>query len=130
MLLAQTPAVQLQDSSTTPSLRIMMDSVFALVDLSPVTTGILADRGFQYVPLAWYEDTINPYNHLVYETWHGLYATMYSAAIDTNNRLPYPVSAYRQTQESLVEGDPIPIGVIHMEYHQLDTNSLSDGLLA
>lgn len=130
MLSAQAPTFQIQDSSTTPTLRVMMDSVFALTDLSGVSSGILADRGFQYVPIEWYEGTLEAYNKLYYETWHGLYASMYTAAIDTNDRLPHPVGAYRQDQEALTEGRPIPLGLLYMDYHQLDTNSIADGLLA
>ncbi len=45
-LSAQAPTFQIQDSSTAPTLQVMMDSVFALTDLSGVSSGILADRGF------------------------------------------------------------------------------------
>jgi hypothetical protein len=109
---------------------MMMDSVFALTDPSGISSGILADRGFQYVPLEWYDGTLQPYHKLYYETWHGLYASMYTAAIDTNNRLPHPVGAYRQDQEALTEGSPIPLGLLYMDYHQLDTSSIADSLLA
>ncbi|RMG59194.1 MAG: hypothetical protein D6722_22640 [Bacteroidetes bacterium] len=130
MLSAQAPTFQIQDSSTTPTLHVMMDSVFALTNLSGVSSGILADRGFQYVPIEWYDGTLQASNKLYYETWHGLYASMYTASIDTNDRLPHPVGAYRQDQEALTEGSPIPLGLLYMEYHQLDTNSITDGLLA
>ncbi len=130
MLSAQAPTFQIQDSSTAPTLHMMMDSVFALTDLSGVSSGILADRGFQYVPIEWYDGTLQPQNKLYYETWHGLYASMYTAAIDTNDRLPHPVGAYREDQEALTEGSPIPLGLLYMDYHQLDTNSIADGLLA
>jgi hypothetical protein len=82
MLSAQAPTFQIQDSSTTPTLQVMMDSVFALTDLSGISSGILADWGFQYVPIEWYEGTLQAYNKLYYETWHGLYASMYTAAMD------------------------------------------------
>jgi len=129
MLSAQAPTVQIQSSSTTPTLCGMMDSVFSLVNLSPVTSGILIDRGFQYVPIEWYDGTLQPHNKLYYETWHGLYASMYTAAIDTNDRLPHPVGADREDQEALTEGSIIPLGLLYMDYHQLDTNSIADGLL-
>lgn len=109
MLSAQAPTFQIQDSSTAPTLHMMMDSVFALTDLSGVSSGVLADRGFQYVPLEWYDGTLQPYNKLYYETWHGLYASMYTAAIDTNDRLSHPVGAYREDQEALTEGSAIPL---------------------
>ncbi|GAB4427668.1 MAG: hypothetical protein OHK0039_46030 [Bacteroidia bacterium] len=43
----------------------------------------LADRGFQYVSIEWYEGILQACHKRQDETWHGLYASMYTAAMDT-----------------------------------------------
>lgn len=85
---AQTPVVQIEDNGSSLTLEHMLDSVFRLVDLTQVSSGILAERGFQFTRLDWYDGQIYPYNQLKYETWYGLYGSMYSGAVDTSNRLP------------------------------------------
>lgn len=107
-----------------------MDEIFDGMDLTQVPSGILYDRGFPFIELGAFDGRItdsSKANSIVF----GLsYASITSMIIDSTVVLPNP-EGYMSVMDTITpNSDVISVVGLHQIYHQLDTLSLIDSLVA
>ncbi|MEZ4827240.1 MAG: hypothetical protein R3C61_13330 [Bacteroidia bacterium] len=120
-------SVTITDSAFVP-LDQMMDSVFEHVSLAAVTSQHLISRAPVLMPIDRFHGGTGA-DTAVFGQWKSLYATLQLAAIDPAAQLPTPENGYVPVVENLSSQDPIPLAVLHYNYHFLDSLALEDNLL-
>ncbi|MEZ4772920.1 MAG: hypothetical protein R3D00_07045 [Bacteroidia bacterium] len=120
-------SVTITDSAFVP-LDQMMDSVFEHVSLTAVTSQHLISRAPVIVPIDRFHGGAGA-DTAVFWQWQSLYATLHLAALTPAAQLPTPENGYVPLVENLSSQDPIPLAVLHYNYHFLDSLALEDNLL-
>lgn len=127
---AQAPSVSFTNTVQIPWEQ-QTATVFQNVNLSTVTTHVLIDRGMPLVPLEYFNSGITDTSKAcTVSDWQNIYATLFSAAWQSQFRLPDPQTAYIGVLNSVVETAPIPIPVIAYDYHYINPDAIDDGLFA
>lgn len=121
--------VTLVDSGQ-PPIEVMIDSVFGSLDFSDVSTGLLMDRTIHFVDYTRYDGTLSDSNPVDYRTFLSLYASLYSAPLDTSDRPLPDLPAYKATAEDVASSGVVPVGALLMHYHRIKPTALADELLA
>lgn len=123
------PPVEKTDSVAIP-FEQRMQQIFQNVNMSAVTTHLLIDKAVQLCPAENYDGvTLNTEHAVTYSTWQNLYGTLFSAALQTQYRLPDPRNSYLAVSNIITQDNPIPISIIDFNYHKLKEDVLENGIL-
>ncbi|MDQ3073430.1 MAG: hypothetical protein M3Q97_09235, partial [Bacteroidota bacterium] len=106
----------------------MMDSVFALLDRTPIINGYLLDRGFQFLDPHSYEGEPDSGNTAHAPRFRAGLGTLYTSHMAGIEVLPSP-----DELDSLIELNTsvghIPLLVMAMHYNEIKPNAFTDSLL-
>ncbi|WP_025761423.1 hypothetical protein [Dyadobacter tibetensis] len=110
--------------------RTKMNSVFANISKTPITTGYLSDYGFPFMPLENSNGTLNANNVTNSQIWQMTYATWYSSYIASAD-IPgvNPATVNTNVSNTLNEATAIPITLLYANYNSLKSNAVSTRLL-
>ncbi|MEZ4827242.1 MAG: hypothetical protein R3C61_13340 [Bacteroidia bacterium] len=115
--------------SGNPPIEVMIDSMFGSLDFSDVSTGLLMDRTIHFVDYTRYDGILSDSNHVDYRTFLSLYASLYSAPLDTSARPLPDLPAYKATAADIATSGVVPVGALLMHYHRIKSTALADELL-
>ncbi|MDQ3072995.1 MAG: hypothetical protein M3Q97_07020, partial [Bacteroidota bacterium] len=106
----------------------MMDSVFALLDRTPIINGYLLDRGFQFLDPHAYEGEPDSGNTAHAPRFRAGLGTLYTSHMAGIEVLPSP-----DELDSLIELNTsvghIPLLIMAMHYNEIKPNAFTDSLL-
>jgi hypothetical protein len=112
-----------------PPIEVMIDSMFGSLDFTDVSTGLLMDRTIHFVDYTRYDGTLSDSNQVDYRTFLSLYASLYSAPLDTSQRPLPDLPTYKATAGAIRDNGEVPVGALLMDYQRIDTLALEDSLL-
>ena len=123
------PMAQTVEASYEDTYATNISYVFENLDMSDVTTNLLVDRAVPFVEVDSFDGVqLLAYNKLEINRFGLLYATFFSAALDTSALLPHP-DRYMNAKDSLQRGDAIPLSIFHLDYHRFRKNAIDLNLL-
>ena len=112
-----------------PPIEVMIDSMFGSLDFTEVSSGLLMDRTIHFVDYTRYDGTLSDSNQVDYRTFLSLYASLYSAPLDTSQRPLPDLPSYKATAAAIQDNGEVPVGALLMEYQRIDSLALEDSLL-
>lgn len=119
-----TPAALVQPDS----LRMRLDYVFGRIDKSQVSTGILEEYSYDFLPLDVFQGTLTDSNKVDMRVWRMIYATLYSGRIYGTNTLD-PLSAVNSNIKDIQSSAiAIPVPMISMDYNYLRPDAINANL--
>ena len=123
------PIAQTLEASYDDTYAANISYVFENLNMSEVATNLLADRAVPFIEVDSFDGVqLLEYNKLEINQFGLLYASFYSAALDTSALLPHP-DRYMKANDSLQTGDPIPLSVLHLDYHRFRKDAIDLNLL-
>ncbi len=99
-----------------------MDTIFANLDLSAVTTNLLMDRSYQTIPVHNYNGTAGSDTLGVPENWMAVYGSLGRASTTGSYGLPDP-ETWRDAAVGLENGGTVPFTLLHYNYHRFKPDS-------
>jgi len=104
--------------------------IFANVDHSKVTTGLLSDYGLQFAPPEYYNGSLLDSNYLDISIFKMLYAGMDNSIFNDNFTLPGQTAVFNNISSSDPVGDsPIPIASMCINYNCFKPDAYTGGLV-
>ena len=132
MINAKAQEVQI-DHGNHPDFQTEITRIIGNIDISPVTSNLLLDKGFPFVELSDYKgtNTLADSNLLDINDFGSIYATVYGASLDpAQPSLPNPDNAYMGALQSYTPNAPIPLTLLLYRYEQFKPTAITDNLLA
>ena len=107
-----------------------INSVFANVNTSTITTGCLRDYGIDFLNLDNYTGTaVNDSNFVGLIEWRNLYASIYSEQINSNANLLYLDTLNKVFNNYAAPSLPISFTTLYFTYQYLDSNAVTNHLM-
>lgn len=104
--------------------------IFANVDHSKVTTGLLSDYGLQIIPPEYYYGTLLDSNEVDIDVFRTLYADMDNSRFNSNCALPIQSTVFNAITSNMpVDGQPVPIASMFISYNSYRTDAYTTGLV-
>ncbi|MBE9463747.1 T9SS type A sorting domain-containing protein [Dyadobacter subterraneus] len=111
--------------------RTKMNSVFANLNKTYITTGYLSEYAFPFIPLENFNGTLNANNVTNTQIWQMAYATWYTSYIASSSTPgTNPSVVNTSTYTALNSSTNIPILLLYGKYNSLKTNAVSSNLLS
>jgi hypothetical protein len=109
--------------------RDQMNTIFANVNSTPITTGLLADYGMELIYVPKYNGTLMDTNKVDMGALRAIYTSLYSMRFNSNFALSTPAE-YNTAINNYLSANPtkVPIVGVHVNYQQFKTNATSLGL--
>lgn len=127
-LLAIPVIINAQDTLTNFINRV--NYIFANVDHSKVTTGLLSDYGLQTILPSYYDGAVRDSNEVDINAWRALYSGMDNSRFNDNCTLPQQSTVFSAINSNLPASDqPMPIISMCINYNELYSNADSAGLV-
>jgi hypothetical protein len=107
-----------------------MNYVFANVDKSQVTTGMLRDYGIEFLNLENFTgQQLHDSNFVNLDEWRLLYTSLYSSQINSNGSLLYLDTLNRLINKYSFPDQPITFTTIYYNYQSLKSYALTNNLM-
>jgi hypothetical protein len=120
--------VNAQDAFT--NYKTAMNTIFANVDHSQVTTGLLSDYGLQLIPPNYYDGTLIDSNDVDVPTFQKLYAGMDYSRFNSIFTLPSLTAVEATIAANMpTAGQAIPVTIMNISYNHLLANAATSGLV-
>lgn len=104
--------------------------IFANVDPSKVTTGLLSDYGLQIIPPEYYDGVLRDSNEIDINAFRTLYAGMDNSRFNSTCQLPSQDTVFNAISQSITEsGQAIPIASMCIEYNCFRDDAYTAGLV-
>jgi hypothetical protein len=104
--------------------------IFANVDHSKVSTGLLSDYGLQIILPGYYNGALIDSNEVDINVFRTLYADMDNSRFNSNCTLPSQGTVVSTLKSNIpVSGQPVPIASMFINYNELYSNADSIGLV-
>jgi len=108
-----------------------INAVFQSVDKSRVPSGILEEYGLQFIDHEPFTGTngFTAANQLDMNRWRAIYGDLDGARINNNAASLPSLAIANQNLAIYVEEPNIELPILHVEYHSIRTDALSNGLI-
>lgn len=132
-VLARENYIPLQDSTIydTTTVYGMENYIFANVNKTYITTGLLRDYGIDFMNLSNYSGTtVNDSNYVGLGEWRFLYASLYSQQINSTAQLLYLDTLNRLFNNNASPSLPITFTTLYYSYQSLVPNAITSNLMS
>lgn len=107
-----------------------VDYIFANVDHSQVSTGLLSDYGLQIIPPEYYDGVLRDSNEVDIKAWRKLYAGMDYSRFNGNCYLPGQNDVFNAIASSIpASSQPVPLVTMLVNYNRLRDDAYTSGLV-
>jgi hypothetical protein len=112
------------------NLRVKLDSVFAHVDKTQISTGFLEEYGIPFVPLDVFNGVLTDSNKVDIDHWRQVYSTLYTSHINGTNPLPSLATVNSSIDSANSNTTVIAVPLLYARYNYLRSDALSSNLLS
>jgi len=120
--------ISISAQDTPDAYKNRVNYIFANVDHSKVTTGLLSDYGLQVIPPEAYDGILRDTNEVDIDIFHTLYGDMDYSRFNSNCALSGQSTVVSAIASNLpAEGQPIPIASMLISYNSYRTDAYTSG---